>query len=169
MFEFIRTNGIIWSIYGVEGKKNSDGTPFHGVIKFKWGSFDTAEKNTLINISKIAKSWRNTSVSEDIAPQSRGILQTIVWCGARTPSLPPPPFNHTNANVCKIPWICIAISSLVSIKSLSNLATFFLQKLKKPWKDLFTSVKGREDLIIQVDQSNYKLKSNKYSIFLQCC
>lgn len=57
MFEFIRTNGIIWSIYGVEGKKTAMANrPFHGVIKFKWGSFDTAEKNTLINISKIAKS-----------------------------------------------------------------------------------------------------------------
>lgn len=46
MFEFIRTNAIIWSIYGVEGKKKTAmaNRPFHGVIKFKWGSFGTAEK-----------------------------------------------------------------------------------------------------------------------------
>ena len=57
MFEFIRTNGIIWSICGVEGqeKQGDHLTPL--------------KKNTLINISKLAKSWRNTSeASEDIAP-----------------------------------------------------------------------------------------------------
>ena len=66
-----------------------------------------------LKISTLTKIKGDTwKASEDIVLQSRGILQTFVWCGHE---LAP---HHTN--VCKILRLCGATPSLVFSKSLSH-------------------------------------------------
>ena len=48
--------------------------------------------------------------NEDIAPQSREILQTSVWWGHKLANLPPPPPPPShNTDVCKFSQLCGAI------------------------------------------------------------
>ena len=63
--------------------------------------------------------------TEDISLQSCEILQTFVWWGGvgGGGGLHESASHHTN--VCKIPRLCAAVSSLVSNKSLSNWSTFY--------------------------------------------
>ena len=73
--------------------------------------------------------------SEDIAQQSREILQRFVCLGARgTGGGGVRARYHTN--VCKFLQICEVISSLVFKNSLSNLATLLI------WGVLFSRVDG---------------------------
>ena len=79
-------------------------------------SINTAGKRAPLKIGQLTKFKGDASKENDvIAPQSREILQPFVWWGART--------CHHQTNVCKIPKLCRAISSLIFNKSLSSLAT----------------------------------------------
>ena len=78
-----------------------------------------------------------SETSDNIAPQSREILQTFVWWWAQT-CPPPPPAHHTN--VYKLLRLCRATYLLAFILSLSNLATLLI--LRRPlqqWRWIFAN------------------------------
>ena len=149
---------VVNYLWWVKKIKYPHNTTFHGFFSLKWlghlakiRQHDWKEPRKISKVAKFENDLLKTK--EDIAPQSREILQMFVWWGASSCPLV--------TNVCKILRLCRAISSLSLDVSPLNLVI-------SNFKLLFPAVSMDIRLLLFIKSWKKKSKPLKCLLAISC-